>query len=185
MRNRLRAFTYVELTIVAAIIAILAAIAVPNFLEAQVRATVSRSQADMVTIKLALDAYRLDKRMYPLNSTPGVASASDLVILTTPAAYMGHLPEDLFAMPLGQGFRYYNALQVAPETGLNITSIPKVLDGQVVGLIFGYGPAGVDLRPGHAPERSTKLSVTGDAELSFYDSTNGTKSSGDLYVRLP
>jgi prepilin-type N-terminal cleavage/methylation domain-containing protein len=36
--NRLRAFTLIELLIVVAIIAILAAIAVPNFIVAQVRA---------------------------------------------------------------------------------------------------------------------------------------------------
>src|SRR5687767_11253654 len=61
----IRAFTLIELLIVVAIIAILAAIAVPNFLEAQTRAKVSRARADMRTEATALEMYRLDSNMYP------------------------------------------------------------------------------------------------------------------------
>ncbi len=50
------AFTLIELLIVVAIIAILAAIAVPNFLEAQMRAKISRAQADMRTLHTGLAA---------------------------------------------------------------------------------------------------------------------------------
>jgi prepilin-type N-terminal cleavage/methylation domain-containing protein len=60
-----RAFTLIELLIVVAIIAILAAIAVPNFLEAQTRAKVSRSAADMRSLETALEAYRIDHNNYP------------------------------------------------------------------------------------------------------------------------
>ncbi|HOE96365.1 MAG TPA: prepilin-type N-terminal cleavage/methylation domain-containing protein [Candidatus Sumerlaeota bacterium] len=53
-------FTLIELLIVVAIIAILAAIAVPNFLEAQVRAKVTRVHADFRTLATALEAYQVE-----------------------------------------------------------------------------------------------------------------------------
>jgi prepilin-type N-terminal cleavage/methylation domain-containing protein len=69
-----KAFTLIELLIVVAIIAILAAIAVPNFLEAQVRAKVSRAKADMRSAATALEAYYTDHNHYPFDgyNFPGV-----------------------------------------------------------------------------------------------------------------
>lgn len=58
-------FTLIELLIVVAIIAILAAIAVPNFLEAQTRAKVSRGKMDMRAISTALESYKIDTNNYP------------------------------------------------------------------------------------------------------------------------
>ncbi len=58
-------FTLIELLIVVAIIAILAAIAVPNFLEAQTRSKVARVKADQRSIATALEAYYVDNNWYP------------------------------------------------------------------------------------------------------------------------
>jgi Tfp pilus assembly protein PilE len=60
-----RAFTMVELLFVVATIAILAAISVPNFLEAQIRAKVSRAHADMATLEQGLRRYYADYNVYP------------------------------------------------------------------------------------------------------------------------
>ncbi len=60
-----KGFTLIELLIVVAIIAILAAIAVPNFLEAQVRSKVSRVKSDQRSLATALEAYYVDNNLYP------------------------------------------------------------------------------------------------------------------------
>lgn len=67
-RCRSGGFTLIELLIVVAIIAILAAIAVPNFLEAQVRSKVSRTKADLRSLATALEAYYVDNNAYPVNN---------------------------------------------------------------------------------------------------------------------
>ena len=58
------AFTLIELLIVVVIIAILAALAIPNMLQAQVRAKVARTQSDMRTIALAWEARNSEKGSY-------------------------------------------------------------------------------------------------------------------------
>jgi prepilin-type N-terminal cleavage/methylation domain-containing protein len=66
-----KAFTLIELLIVVAIIAILAAIAVPNFLEAQTRAKVARVLSDQRTYATALETYQIDSSTYfPYYSSP-------------------------------------------------------------------------------------------------------------------
>ena len=91
------AFTLIELLIVIAIIAILALIAVPNFLEAQVRAKVSRTMADMRSIATALEAYAVDWGNYPEKPAwpqPGWDDPGAwLTPLTTPVAFMSSLPQ--------------------------------------------------------------------------------------------
>lgn len=91
-------FTLIELLIVVAIISILAAIAVPNLLEAQVRSKVSRTKADLRTITTAVESYRVDQNRYPpdaqQNTVPFLAR---LRRLTTPVAYLSSVPGDPFA----------------------------------------------------------------------------------------
>src|SRR5215207_257564 len=66
MMKRMSGFTLIELLIVVAIIAILAAIAVPNFLEAQTRSKVARIRADIRTVATGLETYAVDNNKYPV-----------------------------------------------------------------------------------------------------------------------
>lgn len=88
MRKNRKGFTLIELLIVVAIIGILAAIAVPNFLNAQVRAKVARVRADVKSLSSALEMYRLDNNSYIIDfGGPDVEDRS-WKQLTTPISYI-------------------------------------------------------------------------------------------------
>lgn len=87
-----KGFTLIELLIVVGIISILALIALPNMLDAQVRTKVTRARADMRTLATALEIYRTDGNTYPPNADDDKAPE----VLTTPLAYLTALPHDPF-----------------------------------------------------------------------------------------
>ncbi len=89
-----KAFTLIELLIVVAIIGILAAIAVPNFLNAQTRAKIARIQSDARSTSTALEQYRLDNNAYPVNAMN--FDMTGYTMLTTPVSYMTQFPVDVF-----------------------------------------------------------------------------------------
>jgi type II secretion system protein G len=65
MRNRESGFTLIELLIVIAIIGILAAIAIPNLLNAVQRGKQKRTMSDMRALATAVEAYAVDNSQYP------------------------------------------------------------------------------------------------------------------------
>ena len=99
-RKTSKAFTLIELLIVVLIIAILAAIAIPNFIEFQTRAKVSRVKSDLRTIGTGLEAYCVDEGTYPArmlySAGPQTWNDHGLEGLTTPIAYLTTLPADPF-----------------------------------------------------------------------------------------
>jgi prepilin-type N-terminal cleavage/methylation domain-containing protein len=186
---RRRAFTLIELLIVVAIIAILAAIAVPNFLEAQTRAKVSRCKADMRALATAVEAYAVDWNRYApygridaadILEFPATMNAVDdpmsfaAPALTTPVAYVTRVPLDPFAtglmsahLDLIRQVEYLNLRQHVDNFG-------------------GAGPAwAYQLIPAWGMWRMVAAGPDGDRgqDIKYnivYDATNGTVSDGDI-----
>ncbi len=186
------AFTLIELLIVVGIIAVLAAIAVPNFLEAQTRSKVSRVQNDMRALDTAIQAYGIDYNRYP--PTTGTFSQSfeeRLIPLTTPVAYITTLPSDPFTRLTGAGGGWTGALAPGDRDDM-------------YGYNTGAGSLGLG-NPGAAHDEQMKWSLTSggpDGLINFpyyafgptwernqrylvfvYDPTNGTVSNGDIFRR--
>jgi prepilin-type N-terminal cleavage/methylation domain-containing protein len=71
MRNlrKQTGFTLIELLIVVAIIGIIAAIAIPNLLNAIDRGKQKRSMADMRSIGTAVESYSVDVNFYPISTS--------------------------------------------------------------------------------------------------------------------
>jgi prepilin-type N-terminal cleavage/methylation domain-containing protein len=192
-------FTLIELLIVVAIIAILAAIAVPNFLEAQVRAKVSRVKTDMRTIATSLETYRLDNNgyaEYAVIMLPGTAIMDPATAygmdyfecfsrvsgpcITTPVAYLSAIPSDLFAIgkfpgpePQTWDYSYKNCRQNSRIFTGDRASEPWL------------GPNGEKLLADWGEWRLSSGGPDGTriADIKrniIYDTTNGTLSTGDI-----
>lgn len=157
-------FTLIELLIVVAIIAILAAIAVPNFLEAQTRAKCSRTQSDLRVLATGLELYRVSENHYPPGPLPyfGPSAITETWRLTTPVAYLQKIPEDIFVEPPGSslsgGDFGFGGIYLHYINGEDQPFIEEYW------LAFSYGPD-KDM----------------EQDGMHYDATNGTLSSGDIY----
>lgn len=205
MRFSEKGFTLIELLIVVAIIAILAAIAVPNFLEAQTRAKISRTVADIRTLSTALETYQIDTNKYPFDKTqadgytPKPPNALSWYVsnhITSPIAYLnGNQLTDPFratkpVIPYHRRYRYIAyGLGAFNESQGNINAAQKVMYDDGIKTYGGYranssGPDGeAGARIGNTsyylPPHNNFL-----GELIPYDATNGTVSPGDI-IRSP
>lgn len=202
LRLASRGFTLIELLIVVAIIAVLAAIAVPNFLEAQTRAKISRVKNDHRAISTALETYHIDNGVYPeqgdtTSATPPTITDPNRVWgkdgqkaiawrLSTPTAYLAST-EAVFKDPFFNGLgkaspvndtRFYN---YSGDYGKGRT-YDATQDGSVaqfLGLSAHLaGVNGFHLRS-RGPDTDYERRSDGWADYIFYRGRSGGGINGD------
>ncbi|MBN2329820.1 MAG: prepilin-type N-terminal cleavage/methylation domain-containing protein [Candidatus Omnitrophica bacterium] len=200
--NSRRGFTLIELLIVVAIIGILAAIAVPNFLNAQIRAKISRCKADLKALGMAEEMYYLDNNRYtyPFMLHP----------LTSPINYIASVPTDVFApehlkananSETGAQFTWYRYVYGASDDWGGSASLrtaqcadyyayfpPFAMRSDAVNLANSKSCPTVWLIKSFGPnvgKTSLAGGNNGDDFTLRYDSSNGLISIGDLAVFGP
>lgn len=200
-----KGFTLIELLIVVAIIAILAAIAVPNFLEAQTRAKISRTYADLRTYATACESYHIDHNKYPIwleNGNKGAwhfDAVRALIPLSTPISYIAssYIPDTFQSMgrampgwPKSIGDHYVWAYYLQLGNGsnkavtfaeyfMNASNTSSGIQSIDAACIWSLGPGSTH----STPEWALYNHVRGDTDWALdqiYDSSNGTVSHGSI-----
>lgn len=132
-REHERGFTLIELMIVVAIIAILAGILIPNFVNARSQAQTAACESNLRAIATALELYYADNQVYP---TASGAAVQPSLLTANGVAYLNNTPKD----PAAQSGTATYALTTTQATGGSAASYAIVCPGVHAGSTLAKVP---------------------------------------------
>lgn len=184
--------TFVNVVLAIVLVLIIAAIAIPNFLESDALAHLHKHQKQLRKIAAAMEAYRADWGTYPVSEKDsplaghGTGNEVDQRLLTTPNAYLEAIIPDGCRMrenehndrKQSENYPIYAVAYV--NAAPSFTAYPRT-----AWMTWGIGNDGRSNTDGYrslnsviANEASTSPSLTAGIR---YDPTNGPEEVGDIY----
>jgi type IV pilus assembly protein PilA len=148
LRKTKKGFTLIELMIVVAIIGILAAIAIPNFLRFQLKAKTSEGKVNLAAIRTAEESYLAEYGQYvAAQATPATVGTPQKMIFDDGTA--GVLEFDTLGWgPEGDVFFQYGVVVDGTNVLAYTADATADIDGDAVFQVWGYrhiDPAGNSL----------------------------------------
>ncbi len=173
-------FTLIELLIVVAIIGILAAIAVPNFLNAQIRAKIARVQTDLRMLDGQATVRHVDTSLWLIDGDD--CGSEEKCCFPEGWTFFGRTPSEAGVPCTVSQIHFDGRIWAMLTTPVSyVSSIPT--DPFAKGMFYGYGDWNCSNMGGF---EYVMFGAGPDGDLgdgrTLYEASNGLASNGDIFV---